>query len=148
MVPIASSRLRTVVANQAPHVSTTRIPARARVPETRTATSARLDRLVRLTGAFRRAASLPQFRGALHETSLRAGESLEVFLAREVAGVQPIETCPPRGSRDNQTVSLESTQRLLSAIQVVAFFPCLRSPRSVVESEDYGHQDGHLFRPR
>src|SRR3989454_7134137 len=25
-------------------------------------------------------------------------------------------------------------------------FPCPRSPRSAVESEDYGHPDGHLFR--
>src|SRR2546426_7136062 len=24
-------------------------------------------------------------------------------------------------------------------------FPCPRSPRSAVESEDYGHPDGHLF---
>src|SRR5262245_59558847 len=30
-------------------------------------------------------------------------------------------------------------------LQFVALFPCPRSPRRVVESEDYGHPDGYRF---
>ncbi len=53
-----------------------------------------------------------------------------------------VEPTWPRGPRDFKATGEGGKQR---SWQFVAFFPCPRSPRRVVESEDYGHPDGHPF---
>jgi len=94
--------------------------------------------------------SLSQPRRTLQELSLRYGQTFEIvqkLIARKVAGVQPIQTRPPRRSRCNETVNFQPTKRLLNTVQRHFQQTCKFSWKALVEKTESQEHEGPGLAP-